>query len=48
MNGWLFVALLWMTSAMTPAPQLAPQEVRTFTISARRFTYNISPLPFTV
>lgn len=48
MNGWLFVALLWMSSAMAPAPQLAPQEVRTFTITARRFTYNVSPLPFSV
>ncbi|HET8775779.1 MAG TPA: IPT/TIG domain-containing protein [Thermoanaerobaculia bacterium] len=50
MNGWLFVALLWATSALAPAPapQLAPQEVRTFTITARRFTYNVSPLPFSV
>ncbi|HEX6096024.1 MAG TPA: IPT/TIG domain-containing protein [Thermoanaerobaculia bacterium] len=48
MNGWLFVALLWVTSALTPAPSLAPQEVKTFTITARRFTYNVTPLPFTV
>jgi IPT/TIG domain len=42
MNGWLFVALLWLTPLQTP------QEVKTFTITARRFTYEVSPMPFQV
>lgn len=48
MNGWLFVVLLWMMPALAPPQQLTPQEVKTFTITARRFTYEVTPLPFQV
>jgi cytochrome c oxidase subunit 2 len=50
MHGWWFVALLWMTAAMTPPVQtnIQPHDARTFTIAARRFTYSVSPQPFTV
>ena len=46
MHSWWFVALLWMTAAMTPPVQT--HDARTFTITARRFTYSISPQPLTV
>ena len=48
MTEWLLAAVLWFSAAIAPAPQIEPQAVKTFTITARRFTYNVSPLPFTV
>lgn len=48
MTEWLLAAVLWFSAALAPAPQIEPQAVKTFTITARRFTYNVSPLPFTV
>jgi hypothetical protein len=48
MTGWWLVALLWMTSAIAPVAPIAPHDAKTFNVTARRFTYSVSPLPFTV
>jgi plastocyanin len=46
MNGWWLVALLWMTSVMTP--RVEPHETKTFNVVARRFSYTVTPSPFRV
>ena len=49
MNGWWLVALYWMASAVVPSePRIAPHDAKAFNITARRFSYTVSPAPFRV
>lgn len=45
MNGWWFAALLWLISAIAP---VEPHDAKTFNVTARRFTFVVSPQPFVV
>ena len=44
MNTWWVVPLLWLSTALAP---IAPHDAKTFNITARRFSYTVSPEPFT-
>lgn len=41
MNGWWLVSLMWIVA-------IAPHDSRTFNITARQFTFEVSPSPFVV
>ena len=45
MNAWWVVPLLWLSAVLTP---VEPHDAKMFTITARRFTFEVSPQPFTV
>ena len=42
---WWVVPLLWFSGVVAP---IEPHDAKTFTITARRFTFEISPQPFAV
>ncbi len=45
MNPWWIVPLLWLSAALAP---IETHDAKTFTIVAHRFSYDVTPTPFTV